>query len=67
MDAENEIQRKFTDLQGWMNQHIAAAADEVFFMVSGIAMKENNINRSRGSRQRGRVDRRTERQKDLYI
>jgi len=36
---ENEIQRKFTDLQGWMNQHIAKKADEVFLMVSGIAMK----------------------------
>ncbi len=36
---ENEIQRKFTDLQGWMNQHIAKMADEVFFMVSGIPMK----------------------------
>jgi len=36
---ENEIQRKFTDLQGWMNQYIAQKADEVFLMVSGIAMK----------------------------
>ncbi len=36
---ENEIQRKFTDLQGWMNQHIASLADEVYFMVSGIPMK----------------------------
>jgi len=36
---ENTIQRKFTDLQGWMNQYIAAKADEVNFMVSGIPMK----------------------------
>ncbi|MCW3805406.1 bifunctional adenosylcobinamide kinase/adenosylcobinamide-phosphate guanylyltransferase [Plebeiibacterium marinum] len=36
---ENEIQRKFTDLQGWMNQYIAAKANEVFMMVSGIPMK----------------------------
>ncbi len=36
---ENTIQRKFTDLQGWMNQHIANVADEVTFMVSGIPMK----------------------------
>ena len=36
---ENEIQRKFTDLQGWMNQHIAKMADEVYLMVSGIATK----------------------------
>ncbi len=36
---ENEVQRKFTDLQGWMNQYIASTADEVFLMVSGIPMK----------------------------
>jgi len=35
---ENEIQRKFTDLQGWMNQFIAQHANEVFMMVSGIPM-----------------------------
>lgn len=37
--AENEIQRKFTDMQGWLNQHIASIADEVILMVSGIAVK----------------------------
>ena len=37
--SDNAIQRKFTDLQGWMNQYIAAKADEVILMVSGIAMK----------------------------
>ena len=36
---ENPIQRKFTDLQGWMNQYIAQKAQKVFMMVSGIAMK----------------------------
>ena len=36
---ENEIQRKFTDLQGWMNQYIAEKADEVLLMVSGIPMR----------------------------
>lgn len=35
----NQLQRRFTDLQGWMNQHIAKVADEVILMVSGIAMK----------------------------
>ena len=30
------VQRRFTDLQGWMNQHIASHADEVILMVSGI-------------------------------
>lgn len=28
--------RKFTDLQGWMNQHIAKKAKHVYLMVSGI-------------------------------
>ena len=30
------VQRKFTDLQGWLNQYIASKADEVVLMVSGI-------------------------------
>ena len=33
------VQRRFTDLQGWMNQYIANKADEVVLMVSGIAVK----------------------------
>ena len=37
--SENAIQRKFTDLEGWMNQYIAAKADEVILMVSGIEVK----------------------------
>lgn len=37
--SENAIQRKFTDLEGWMNQYIAAKADEVILMVSGIPLK----------------------------
>ena len=37
--SENTIQRRFTDLQGWMNQYVAQKADEVILMVSGIAMK----------------------------
>ncbi|HEY8895921.1 MAG TPA: bifunctional adenosylcobinamide kinase/adenosylcobinamide-phosphate guanylyltransferase [Niastella sp.] len=38
MHAETEIGRKFTDLQGWMNQYIAQKAGKVIFMVSGIPM-----------------------------
>ena len=34
--SENAIQRRFTDLEGWMNQYVAAHADEVVLMVSGI-------------------------------
>jgi len=34
--SPDEIQRKFTDLQGWFNQYIAARADEVILMISGI-------------------------------
>ena len=37
--SDNVLQRQFTDLQGWMNQYIAARADEVFLMVSGIAVE----------------------------
>ena len=37
--SENALQRKFTDLQGWMNQYIASKADEVVLMVSGIAAR----------------------------
>jgi len=37
--SENAIQRRFTDLEGWMNQYIASQADEVVMMVSGIAVK----------------------------
>lgn len=34
--SENVIQRRFTDMQGWMNQYIASNAHEVYLMVSGI-------------------------------
>ena len=37
--SENVVQRKFTDLQGWMNQYVASKADEVILMVSGIPVK----------------------------
>lgn len=37
--SDNAIQRHFTDLQGWMNQYVAAQADEVVLMVSGIPVK----------------------------
>ncbi len=36
--AETPIGRKFTDLQGWANQYISAAADKVILMVSGIPL-----------------------------
>ena len=37
--SDNAIQRRFTDLEGWMNQYVAQKADEVILMVSGIAVK----------------------------
>lgn len=37
--SENALQRRFTDLQGSMNQYIAQKADEVILMVSGIEVK----------------------------
>jgi adenosylcobinamide kinase/adenosylcobinamide-phosphate guanylyltransferase len=36
MHADTDTGRKFTDLQGWMNQYIAEKASKVIFMVSGI-------------------------------
>ena len=37
--SSNAVQRRFTDLQGWMNQYVARHADEVVLMVSGIPVK----------------------------
>lgn len=37
--AATEIGRKFTELQGWMNQFLASNANEVVLMVSGIPVK----------------------------
>lgn len=37
--STNTLQRRFTDLQGWMNQYIASRADEVILMVSGITVR----------------------------
>ena len=37
--STNQLQRRFTDLQGWMNQYIAQKADEVILMVSGLTVK----------------------------
>ena len=36
--AQTEVGRKFTELQGWMNQHIAKHADKAIMMVSGIPL-----------------------------
>jgi adenosylcobinamide kinase/adenosylcobinamide-phosphate guanylyltransferase len=37
--SANAVQRRFTDLMGWMNQYVASQADEVILMVSGIPVK----------------------------
>ena len=37
--SADACQRRFCDLQGWVNQHIARAADEVWWMGSGIPVK----------------------------
>ena len=39
LHADTESGRKFTDLQGWINQSFAAKADEVIFMVSGLPLQ----------------------------
>ena len=38
LHATTEAGRKFTDLQGWLNQHIAQRADRAIFMVSGLPL-----------------------------
>jgi len=37
--SADAVQRRFTDLMGWMNQYVASRADEVILMVSGIPVK----------------------------
>ncbi|WP_144892962.1 bifunctional adenosylcobinamide kinase/adenosylcobinamide-phosphate guanylyltransferase [Flavobacterium tiangeerense] len=39
LHADTAIGRKFTELQGWMNQYIAKTADTVVLMVSGIPVE----------------------------
>jgi adenosylcobinamide kinase/adenosylcobinamide-phosphate guanylyltransferase len=38
LHAPTEVGRKFADLQGWLNQHIAQRADRAIFMVSGLPL-----------------------------
>lgn len=37
--SPNPLQRKFTDLQGQVNRHLAGIASEVYLTVSGIPVK----------------------------
>lgn len=37
--SANALQRRFTDLLGWLNQYVASQADEVVLMVSGIEVR----------------------------
>jgi adenosylcobinamide kinase/adenosylcobinamide-phosphate guanylyltransferase len=36
---ENELARRFRDEAGWVNQAVAAAADEVYWMAFGIPLR----------------------------
>ncbi len=36
---ENEVARRFRDLQGWVNQDAAALADTVYLVVAGIPLR----------------------------
>ncbi|MDR2466659.1 MAG: bifunctional adenosylcobinamide kinase/adenosylcobinamide-phosphate guanylyltransferase [Prevotellaceae bacterium] len=40
--SQNDLQRRFADLQGWINQYVAQKADEVYLMVAGISIKIKN-------------------------
>ena len=37
--STNPMQRRFTDLQGWVNQYLAQMADQVVLIVAGIPVK----------------------------
>lgn len=37
--SPNIVQRRFTDLLGWLNQYMASKADEVILMVAGIEVR----------------------------
>lgn len=37
--SANAVQRRFTDLLGWLNQYVASQADEVTLLISGIPVK----------------------------
>jgi adenosylcobinamide kinase/adenosylcobinamide-phosphate guanylyltransferase len=36
---ENALARRFADLQGWVNQRLAAACDSVHFCVAGLSIR----------------------------
>ncbi len=39
MHAPTHLGRKFTELQGWINQEIGKISEEAYFIVSGIPIK----------------------------
>lgn len=42
---ENALARKYRDWAGWVNQKVAQAADEVYFVVSGIPVEIKSLGR----------------------
>jgi adenosylcobinamide kinase (EC 2.7.1.156) len=42
LHGADKCSRDFTDLQGWMNQHIAKSADKVILMISGVPVTIKN-------------------------
>ena len=41
--SANEVQRRFADMLGLLNQYVAARADEVYLVVSGVSIKIKGV------------------------
>lgn len=40
---DNPLSREYRDLAGWVNQRVAAAADEVYLVVAGLAVEIKQV------------------------
>ena len=45
---DNALAREYRDLAGWVNQKVAASADEVYLVISGLAVEIKKLARNLG-------------------